>query len=31
MATFDGDGHTITVPDGGETVFGYVRKATIKI
>ena len=30
MATFDGDGHTITVPDGGETVFGYVRKATIK-
>lgn len=30
MATFDGDNHAITVPDGGETVFGYVRKATIK-
>ena len=27
---FDGDGHTITVPENGKPIFGYVRNATIR-
>ena len=30
MATFDGDGHTITIPSNGKALFKYVREATIK-
>lgn len=28
--TFDGDGHTITVPENGKPLFGYVRNAAIR-
>jgi len=28
--TFDGDGHTVTVPKGGLPLFGYVENTTIK-
>ena len=28
--TFDGGGHTLTIPEGGLPLFGYVRGATVK-
>ena len=30
LGTFDGKGYTLTVPEGGKPLFGYVKGATIK-